>query len=119
MFEIRTDYINESITELQQYSEKMRYAISDIEEIKTSLSSLSQMEDILRRIGNVIEELESERYSLDRLTLGLNKIVYCYSQAERVICDNAEQGTRIYKKRELKNVDLSDISGMLNGIKMD
>lgn len=119
MFDILTNYTIEDCNELMDEVNFLRKLISDAEVIKQSVGSLTQMEQILARLKAVIQSMEDETYTLKQMAQALDKINFAYINTENRICDNAELGVIQYTRRDLRSVDLDQISAMLRDVTLE
>lgn len=119
MFDIFTNYTIEDCNELTNWVNDFRYLILDAESAKSNLGSLTQMEQIISRLTYAIRDMEDENQILKQMAQALDKINYDYINTENRICENVEQSVIRYTRRDLKSVDLIEISSMLGDVTLE
>lgn len=115
MLDIITSCTIEQSYGLQNEVNSLRYIRGDVESVRSSLYSLTQMDGIISRLGASLGRLEQECNSLRQMGQALEKINYCYITNENKLISNAEQSVVRYTRRNLASVDLTSISGMIDG----
>ena len=100
MFSIKTNPIIDSCTCLESQAVTLKQLNIDLENIIRNLGSLSSLEEQIDRLKNQKKNLEEEQIILWQMAQGLDKTVFYYIHCENRICDNAEEGTVRFARKE-------------------
>ncbi|MCQ2498906.1 MAG: hypothetical protein MJ133_07960 [Lachnospiraceae bacterium] len=119
MFDILTNHTIEDCNELMDEVNFLRKLIADAESAKKNLGALTQMEQVQASLKAVIQSMEDETHILKLMAQALDKINYAYVNTENKICDYAELGVIQYTRRDLRSVDLNQISSMLKDVTLE
>lgn len=119
MFSVKTNPMIEECTNLERQVFDIRYQMSELEQVRRMLGSLSGMDGIISRLGQKAADMDNEHMIMRQMMQGLSKISIYYMNCENRICDNCEQGVVHYYRQEVGVTDLSSVTNMLQGITLE
>ncbi len=94
MFHVSVRAMESAAEELQRQLRKLNQAMEAAQDVKNRLNGLSGMEDVRRKLGSEISNMERERRKLFSLLAALRQAARCYADCERNVMDYAEGGRR-------------------------
>lgn len=113
MFSIRTNQMTEEYTALERQTRALFDQIAELEQIVRELQSLSGMGNAIDRLRVQRSEMEREADVMDQMTQALGRIALDYQNCENRICDNGEQSTALYERRQIGADEFWDIKDIL------
>ncbi len=117
MFHVSVRAMESAAEELQRQLRKLNQAMEAAQDVKNRLGGLSGMEDVRRKLGSEISNMEYERRKLFSLLAALRQAARCYAECERNVIDYAEGGRRRCAALDWYEVGLgSEVSDLANRI---
>lgn len=118
MFAINTGQAIEECGNLESQVSDLFEQIMELEQVVRNLNTLSGMEEPIAKLRNQLGCMIEEHCILRQMMQGLNKISLYYMKCENRICDNGEQSTIRYTRREIGVNDFSSIANLLEKISL-
>lgn len=116
MFYVNSSQMIEACFCMERMHHKYSQWSMELEEAVMMLDAMDSTREMaagLRAQGNRIEE---QQEMLRQMARGLDKIVVCYQDCERRLCDDMEQEIMTYPVRNAVAVDLNGLRDMLDSM---
>lgn len=117
MFVVNLDKIVEAYQALKEQKIIIKQKIDELSRVSASLRSLSGMEEILKEIQRIQEELRKEYEGLQQMMQVLDKAAISYQSCENRIIDEYEEATIHFKKSEVGFTNLKQLNEVLSDLK--